>query len=118
MLLGRGVEAPVDVLDEELEGLQAFGSMMVVPGGESQQASFRYRLPQAILETNGHQMSYRLRIAKQPGTRAIPIAIRIQLPGGTALRSSSLEAVIDGNQLYYEASLRTDLEWEIEFWLE
>jgi hypothetical protein len=118
MLLGRGVDGPVDVLDEALDGLQGFGTLMVVPGGESQLASFEYRLPGDVLARDGERTTYHLKVEKQPGTLAVPVIIRLHLPNGAALESSVPAATMDGNHLYFETTLTTDLELTVSFHLE
>jgi hypothetical protein len=118
MLLGRGVDGPVDVLEPELEGLQGFGTLMVVPGGGSQLTSFEYRLPADVLARDGERTTYRLKVEKQPGTLAVPIIIRVHLPNGAALESSAPAATVDGNHLHFETALTTDLELTVSFHLE
>ena len=90
---------------------------MVVPGGGSQINSFRVRLPGEALERDGNRLRYRLRVDKQPGTLAVPLVIRIHLPNGARLESSSHEVAIEGKDLYLETDLRTDLDLEVELQL-
>jgi hypothetical protein len=118
MMLDRGVEGPVDVLEEELDGLQGVGTLMVVPGGESLISTFRFRLPGHILLTEGNRTSYTLKVKKQPGTGAIPLIVRVHLPNGAALESPVPGAVFVGNHLYVETDLSTDFQWEIHLVLE
>jgi hypothetical protein len=115
MLLGHGVQGPVDVLEDELEGLQGFGALMVVPGGEARLTSFQFRLPEGVLLKDGGQTTYHLKVRKQPGTLAVPVIIRVHLPNGSTLESSVPQAVIDGNHLYLETTLVTDLDLDIRF---
>ncbi len=60
-------------------------------------------------------MHYRLKIQKQPGTLADPIAIRIHLPEGAVLESAYPKATIQKNNVLFELNLRTDLEIEVVF---
>jgi hypothetical protein len=117
MLLGRGVPARVDELDEELTGVQGFGALLVVPGGESLSTSFRFALPITVLSAQGasNQLSYYLRIQKQPGTLAIPLTIRIHLPNRATLDSTSTGAIMQDQHLLVETDLRTDVELEVIF---
>jgi hypothetical protein len=118
MLLGRGVDAPVDVLEPELDELQGFGTLMVVPGGGSQLTSFEYRLPADVLVRDGERTTYHLKVEKQPGTLGVPVVVRLHLPNGAALESSAPAATVDGNHLYFETTLTTDLELTVSFHLE
>jgi hypothetical protein len=118
MILNHGVSGPVDVL-EEVDGLQAFGTLLVVPGGESLVTSFQFRLPEDVLAVRSEagSLTYRLQIDKQPGTLAVPLVIRIHFPGGAGIQTAFPGAVVDGNQLLIETDLRTDLDLEVNFQL-
>ncbi len=84
MILGRTVPPQVDILEEEIEGVRGFGTMKVVPAGESLSTSFRFALPPGVLEAQPDpgEMAYRLKIQKQPGTLGVPITVRVHLPNG------------------------------------
>jgi hypothetical protein len=103
------------MLDEELNGLQGLGTLMVVPGGGSSLNSFRYHLPQGIVVRDGERLTYRLKVEKQPGTVAVPIIIRLHLPNGATVESSRPKAVLEGNHLYLATDLRTDLVLDLSF---
>jgi hypothetical protein len=115
MTWSQGVDAPVDLLDEEISGLQAFGTLMVVPGSGSQLDSFHYQLPVNVLSLEGDQYRYHLHVEKQPGTLAIPLTLRIHLPGRAVLKSSSLGASLQEGDLLIETDLRTDVDVEVVF---
>lgn len=117
MILNHGVHAPVDVLDEGIEGLQAFGTLMILPGGKSQTTRFQFSLPGDVLtvSADGTQINYSLHIKKQPGTLAIPIVIGIQFPNGATLESAVPGAVVEGSQLLLKTELRTDLDLLVRF---
>jgi hypothetical protein len=117
MILGHGVHGPVDTLDEELDGLQGFGTLIVVPGGGSSLASFKYHLPAGVLIREGERLTYRLKVEKQPGTEAVPIIVRLHLPNGASVEASRPQALIEGNHLYLGTDLRTDLFLEVRFLL-
>ncbi len=117
MLLGRGVPARVDVLEEDLDNVQGFGTLIVVPGGESLSTRFRFDLSGAGLSTleDGHRLIYRLKVQKQPGTLAIPLAVRIHLPNNANLISTSLDSIMQGQNLLIETDLLTDQEITLIF---
>ncbi len=120
MLLGNAVPARVDELDEELVGTQGYGTLLVVPGGDSLNTSFRFALPEAVIShvSSSDPWVYRLRVQKQPGTLAHPLTIRIHLPHGTAVQSTSPTSVIEGSDILYKTDLRTDQEIDIVFRIE
>ena len=116
-LLHESVPARVDILEEELPGAQGFGTLLVVPGQETLSTSFEFALPVNVLATmaeSGHYM-YRLKVQKQPGTLANPMAIRIQLPEHAILNSTLPRVILQGGILLLETNLRTDVELEILF---
>jgi hypothetical protein len=118
MINDRSMPAPrVDVLDEEIEGVQGFGTLMVVPGGRSISANFHFGLPTTILsysdDTGG--ITYQLKIQKQPGTVAVPITVRIHLPVHSTLYSVSNEAIVQDNDVLIKSNLRTDIVFEVIF---
>jgi Protein of unknown function (DUF4012) len=115
MILNKGVNAAVDKLDEEVDGLQAFGMLMVVPGDHSQLNSLHFQLPDHVLMTEGDQRIYRLDVEKQPGTLATPITIRIHLPHRAVLKSTSMKAIMENHDLLIQTALQTDVNLEVVF---
>jgi len=118
MINDRSMPAPrVDVLDEEIEGVQGFGTLMVVPGGRSLSANFHFGLPATILSysDNSGRITYQLKIQKQPGTVAVPITVRVHLPVHSTLYSISNEAVVQDNDILIKSSLRIDIDLEVIF---
>jgi len=117
MILWQNVPAQVDILDEGIDGVQAFGTLQVVPGGQSLTTSFRFALPAGILEVQpgSGQFIYRLLVQKQPGTLADPITIRVVLPDDASIQTIPAGAVIQGNRFLVQTDLRTDREFEIVF---
>jgi len=117
MLLGQGVPAQVDELEEEIPGVKGFGTLLVVPGGQTLQTGFSFALPPNVLIHAGSsgRFSYRLKIQKQPGTLANPLTIRIHLPNHAKLESSSMQAALQDNNLLIETDLQTDVELVVTF---
>jgi hypothetical protein len=117
MLLKRTVPPQVDVLKEDIEGVRGFGTLKVVPGGDSLASSFQFSLPASILEaqTASGEMLYRLKIQKQPGTLGVPVTIRVHLPNGAAVRGSPAGSIVQGQSVQLETSLTTDIAFELVF---
>jgi hypothetical protein len=119
MLNYRSVPPQVDILDdEEIKGVQAFGTLKVVPGGQSQATVMRFALPLSVIQLQSESglLAYRLYVQKQPGTSTVPILVRVYLPPGTALYRAPSEAILEGNMITYPANLRTDLQFDIFFY--
>jgi hypothetical protein len=119
MLLGQDVPARVDDLDEDLTGARGYGTLLMVPGGDSQNTSFQFALPETVIsqvDSTGPYV-YRLRVQKQPGTLAQPLTIRVHLPAHATLVSSSREAVVQDHNLLVQTDLQTDVDLEVMFTL-
>jgi len=120
MIQEAAVKARVDVLDEEeIAGLQAFGTLLVVPGGDSVASGLTYSLSPEVLTLDPEtgRMTYRLTVKKQPGTTAVPITIRLHLPTGASLDYFPVGAVVEGEDLLLELDLLRDLHLEVGFYL-
>jgi hypothetical protein len=115
MLIKQDVPARVDKLDEGIAGVQAFGTLQVVPGGESVVTTFRFALPESILQSSAGQSIYHLLVQKQPGTLAEPIIIRVHLPNNASIQTVPARAVVQDNNILYQTNLQTDLDVEITF---
>ncbi len=117
MILNQSPPATVDVLDEEIDGVQAFGAIQVVPGGQSLSVSFLFALPSDILQkqAGSDQMTYHLTVQKQPGTLAVPITIRIHLPNNAVVQSMTDGAALEDNNILIQTTLREDVEIEVVF---
>jgi hypothetical protein len=106
--------AQVDILDEKIEGVQGFGTIQVVPASSALTTQFKFLLPLDVIRvTEEDQLSYRLKVQKQPGTRAVPITIRILLPEGALVTQAPPGAVVDGTILLLQTDLRLDLQIEV-----
>lgn len=117
MILGRGQPGTIDVLEEAWDGLQAFGTLMVVPGKSTLSLAFSYDLPQRVLQEDkgDGQYVYKLTIEKQPGTSSIPITIRIHLPRNATINSSPGDSIIQGNHIMIQTDLRVDRNILVNF---
>lgn len=117
MIRKRTVPPQVDVLDDNLDGLRGFGTLKVVPGGESLATSFRFALPVSVLEfqAEGRQVAYRLRIQKQPGMLGVALTVRLHLPNGATIQTVLPGALVDGQNILLQSALSTDLEFEFVF---
>jgi hypothetical protein len=104
----------VDILGEDIHGVQAFGTLKVVPIGEALSTNFQFALPVEILKTASGHITYTLKVQKQPGTLAEPFTLRVHLPNSASVESVSSGSIQDNNILY-ETDLRTDVEFTVVF---
>jgi len=117
MILKQENPGQVDILEEEIDGVQAFGTLQVLLGGQSLSTSFQFALPADILRVipGSNQTAYHLKVQKQPGTLSVPINIRVHLPKNALIETIPAGAVIQDNNILYQTDLRTDIEFEIVF---
>ncbi|HMB21841.1 MAG TPA: hypothetical protein VKP08_03365, partial [Anaerolineales bacterium] len=101
-----------DALDEEIEGVQGFGTMQVVPASDTLTVDFQFLLPAGVIEPGPEsgQWLYRLKVQKQPGTLAVPLTIHIHLPEKASVLQAPPGAVVNGTDLTFQTNLRFDLE--------
>jgi hypothetical protein len=119
IMLDENIPPRVDVLDESIQGLQGFGTLLVVPIGQSVETDFQFNLPAGILKSDLilRDLIYQLKVQKQPGTGAIPITVRVHLPQGSKIRSISPDGSITvGNNLLFNLALSEDINIRIEFY--
>jgi hypothetical protein len=117
MILKQENPGRVDILKEDIVGVQAFGTLQVLLGGQSLSTIFQFGLPANILnfDPSSNLTTYRLKVQKQPGTTAVPIIIRVHLPKNAVIKSTPTGVINSDNNLLYQANLRTDLEIEVVF---
>ena len=115
MLVKQDVPARVDAINDGIAGVQAFGTLQVVPGGETLNTTFRFALPASIVQSGIDQSVYQLLVQKQPGTLAEPLTIRVHLPINASIKSFPTGAVIQDQNIFYQTDLRTDVEFEVDF---
>jgi hypothetical protein len=88
LLLGEMETGRVRVTLES-EAVQAIGTLVVVPPGETAVTEYAYSLPAGVLATDGATVTYTLHVQKQSGTQAVPFELEVALPPGAALVSAS-----------------------------
>jgi hypothetical protein len=120
MILGQAVPARVDLLDpefEKIDGLQGFGTLVVVPGKRTLSTSFTFALPARVVLSGpaSWEKTYSLKIQKQAGTRAMPLTVRLHLPAGAQVEQAPPAALVESNNLLLETNLTTDLMIRVVF---
>lgn len=105
----------VDILKEEINGVQGFGSLQVIPTDETLAINFQFALPANVLRTDTRQTTYTLKAQKQPGTLATPLTIRVHLPNNASIQTMPSGAIVENNNILFETDLRTDLVFTVIF---
>lgn len=107
------------VYDENPEGLQGYGSLLVLPLDQDRQTRFEFALPEEIVirSTGDELYRYQLYIQKQPGTVAHPVRVEVNLPAGAILETAKPNGQVDGERWSADLNLRKDLEiiltWQV-----
>jgi hypothetical protein len=116
MILEQAVEPKVDILDDEIRGVQGYGTLLVLPGGQNLTTAFKFALPASVLSRlpGSDASTYTLRIQKQAGTLAIPVTVRVHLPRNASLLSAPAKALVQDNNVMVQGNLDTDLYVEIQ----
>jgi hypothetical protein len=118
IMLDENVPPRVDLLEEDLQGLQGFGTLFAVKMGRSLETDLQFSLPTGIITTDPqmHDQIYQLKIQKQSGTEGTPVTLRVHLPQGSQVVSISPEGYTRvGNNLLFELGLTRDVDIRIEF---
>ena len=112
----EGNDSPTQFAEEG--GKLMLGNRVIVPPGESKQIRHHYLVPDKI-EQIGSRSYYRLTAQKQPGTRAHWLTVRVTLPDGAELVTSSPEASsvyeLRQNVVEFRTTLLTDQQFEVVF---
>lgn len=111
------IPARIDLLDEKIPGIQAFGTILVVPKDSELKTNFTYSLPYIILkhDRNNNSYIYHLKIQKQPGTNAIPVDFHLKLPEQVEIISVPEGLYYSQGEWVLKSKLEQDLTINIEF---
>jgi len=108
LLSGKPHPAEVTEGPPEL-GHEVFATLLLLRPQETLETRFEMLLPATVLRAESRGFTYRLTIQKQPGTRAYPLQVRVQLPTGMKqVRSAPPPTSTAGTELRYELTLETD----------
>jgi hypothetical protein len=112
------VPARVDRLEDDgIPGAQAFGTLIVIPQGNTVKTAFDFRLPSNVLQENesSNVWTYRLFIQKQPGIITIPLTITLSLPAGSELINTPAGFQREQDDWIFSTDLKQDILLEIVF---
>jgi hypothetical protein len=117
MIRHADVPARVDPLEEELPGVQGFGTLLVVPGGKALSTGFEFALPETVLSHSAAsgEYTYHLKVQKQPGTLQNSLVVRIHFPQNALLKTILSGVILQDNNLLFQTDLRTDVEMRVVF---
>jgi hypothetical protein len=91
----------------EQDDLTAWADFFVLRPGESRTLTYAYELPAWVqIPAEVGVTRYHLRVAKQPGTGAVPLQVEVVLPPGATVVESTMEGRL---------SISTDLSVDRQF---
>jgi Protein of unknown function (DUF4012) len=105
MLLGKPVTGTITLARGE-NGTQSFGTLVVVPFSTTLTTTVQYQLAPGVLTVANGQTTYTLRLQKQAGTAALPVALSVRLPAGAAIRSAPRGGQQQGDTWQLELALQ------------
>jgi hypothetical protein len=114
------IPARVDDLgNEDIPGLQVFGTLVLIPQQQTVQTGFDLGLPVSVLQqAPGGQWLYRLTVQKQAGTKAVPLELRLILPPTATILSGPPGLTSEQGSWRYDTTLTEDVVIEISFSVE
>ena len=115
LVTASGETATSDVYDPDRitteAGRTSFANNLLMEPGESS-LSYFWSVPEVAVETD-EGWEYSLVIQKQPGARAVPLSVRIDLPDGATVIEATDGMEIDGDRLRYETEMTQDVELRV-----
>jgi hypothetical protein len=91
-------------------------TFLIVPTGGSRETVLGYSLPPNVVAQTGEGWRYQLRLQKQAGREAIPATVRVLLPEGAPVRTTSpVPTATEGQLLTWNLDLATDRTLTIDF---
>ena len=92
-------------------GWAVWTAFFALPTMEERTLTFDYQLPEGVLDRDPNgSVHYRLRVQKQPGTKAVPLRVEFTLPP-----TAELVAARPAGLPVMDTDLRTDRDFEIVF---
>jgi hypothetical protein len=110
-------ESPISGVEriETESGRTLFGNALVMEPGESS-LTYLWEVPSAATRADDG-WEYRLVVQRQPGASTVPLDIRVDLPSGATVSSTSEGAVVDGDRVRLETDLTQDVELQVSYQL-
>ena len=103
-------------MPEQIEGIQGFGMLLVVPRAETLETAFEFELPTTVVQSNNDgQWLYHLYIQKQPGIEAVSLALSVRLPVGAQIVAVEPDGTFQDDIWRVELDLSTDGEVSLRF---
>jgi hypothetical protein len=100
---------------EQINGAQGYGTLLVVPNGQTVETTFDFALPASALTLDGKTFMYNLLVQKQSGTSLTPFNLTLELPSNSEILNAPSSWKVDGNTLRVAISLDQDTSFKLAF---
>jgi hypothetical protein len=116
LLSGEDYAGDVTVHTADEGSWLALEVLGLIPPSAVQTRSFTWTLPADMVEWQGYEGWYSLRVQKQPGTSGHPLVIQIRPPEGSRLVEGVPEpTIVDEAKVVYRIALDQDREFKLRF---
>jgi hypothetical protein len=88
----------------------------LLPPAVTQTRLFTWTIPADVVQWQGDEGWYSLRVQKQPGTAGHPLSVRVRLPEGSALLDATPgPSAVEEGWAVYQTTLERDREFMLHF---
>ena len=113
---GEGESGEVAVQPAEEGPWLTFAVLGLLPPSATQTRFFTWTIPADVVQWQGDEGWYSLRVQKQPGTAGHPLSVRVRLPEGSVLLDATPgPSAVEGGWVIYQTTLERDREFLLHF---
>lgn len=113
---GEGESGEVTVRPADEGPFISLEALLLLPPGAAQTRSFTWELPEDVLDWQGDEGVYTLRVQKQPGTAGHSLTVRVRLDDGdTLLSADPPPSASEGTSVVFQTRLDRDREFTLRF---
>ncbi|MFW5941183.1 MAG: DUF4012 domain-containing protein [Chloroflexota bacterium] len=98
----------------ERDGHTAIENFFLLQPGETLRSDYRYELPQVVTEQNDERR-YEFYLYKQSGQAEEAVEVRIHLPEGASVLSTTPQATVDGQTITFRTGQTSDQRFSVSF---
>lgn len=116
LLSGEGEPGEVTVQQADEGPWTTLAVLALLPPSTTQVRSFTWTLSPDVVQWEGDEGWYALRVQKQPGTRGHMLTVRVRLPEGGVLSDAAPDpSAVEEGWVGYRVRLDRDQEFELHF---
>ena len=111
--MSQGWQGRSTIVNED-GGHAAIENFFLLRPGETLRSSYRYALPQVVTEQNNAR-EYELHLYKQSGQSEEVVEIRINLPAGASVLSTTPQATVEDQTIIFNTEQTSDQRFTVSF---